>query len=296
MNAKNYWLGALAMCTTIAHGQCTNYYEAVVSGCSLLCIDESFPGTYVDADSIRRITRESERLINVSVVAVKEDASAKLKEYELSIAGNSLFVVLSDGIIRSLSRDGVRIEMPRMDLRGNPDWRKLSGKFHAQTLRRISFTNFLGLDENANATQFFVIGRNVASQTFEYVCGKSRLFRQVEYCTNGDIMRIYECVGGNGVDALRFGNDTGRRSAGWNLSFSATFHVGTGMLKSFICKEYSVKFSHHGGIESLVEFDSVSRKAVRERKWDERGALTCDRDLIVNPYPPFNPENAVIRK
>lgn len=296
MNAKNYWLGVLVMCSTIAHGQCTNYYEAVVNGCSLLRIDDSFDRAYVDADTIREITRGSERLMNVCVIAKKEDASSKRDEYELSIDGNLIVAVLTNGIVKSLSRDGARIEMPEMNLRGNPDWRKLSGKFLAEALRHISFIKFLGLDGNANATQFSVIGRNVAPQTFEYVCGKSGLFRQVEYHTNGDIMRIHECVSRNGVDALRFGNDTGRRSAGWDLSFSATFHVGTGMLKSFICKEYSVKFSHHGGIESLVEFDSVSRKAVRERKWDERGALTCDRDLIVNPYPPFNPENAVIRK
>lgn len=183
------------------------YIEAVVNGCSLLRIDDSFDRAYVDADTIRVITRGSERLMNVCVIAKKEDASSKQDEYELSIDGNQIVAVLTNGIVKSLSRDGARIEMPEKNLLGNPDWRKLSGKFLAEALRHISFIKFLGLDGNANATQFSVIGRNVAPQTFEYVCGKSGLFRQVEYHTNGDIMRIYECVSRNGVDALRFGNE-----------------------------------------------------------------------------------------
>ena len=66
------------------------YIEAVVNGCSLLRIDDSFDRAYVDADTIRVITRGSERLMNVCVIAKKEDASSKQDEYELSIDGNQI--------------------------------------------------------------------------------------------------------------------------------------------------------------------------------------------------------------
>jgi|LFRM01.1.fsa_nt_gb hypothetical protein len=298
MKRKSLGIGMLAMCVTIVYGQQTRYYEAVICGDALLHVEASFPENHIDEVTRKKIVDESERQINVSITTSTKDAASGRKQYDLVIDGKVFSVTLTNGIVATLSRDGtdMGIATPALDLRGKTDWIALSRHYHDEALKRLPFTRFLGLEGLANGGELSVLGRNVAPQTFEFVCGKSKRYRQIQHHAHGGIMRLYESVNDQYDAETGFVENFGSRAAGWRRVFSATLYEETGSLKFFSCNEFSAKFTKNGGLDSLTVFDSVTHKGIRERKWDAKGSLIHDRDLIQDPYPPFNTTNMVIRK
>ena len=292
-------VGVLSVSAVVACGRHEARFDVVVSADSAFSLTSSFPESHVDDATRSRAIAMSERQFNVVVNASSYDADSGREYYELDVDGKSLSVVLEGGTVTRLLHDEENVggSMPKLNLCGNSEWVALSQVYNSKAVKLLSFVEFLGLSHPVARKNILVVGRNVAPQTFAFLCGKSKRFRQIEYNASGHVRRIYESRSDQNDDSMKFSSgNVGSGSEGWKTVFSATMHEDTGFIKSFVCNEFSARYNRSGGLVALTLFDPITHRGVRERKWNAFGTLAFDRDLLKNPYPSLDITNAVIRK
>ena len=287
------WTQVLMMCAAMAYGKQAPYYNEVVSGDGLLGVEETIPRFHVDDATRRKIIKESERIICISVMTSEKGGASGYESYEFMIDGTPLALALTNGIVVGMSRNGkdVGIKLPELTLRGKADWVDLSTYYHAEAWKLLPFTHFLGIGESMGTNEVSVIGRNVAGQTFRFVCGASGRARLIHHDRAG-IRRIHETENEKYDAFMGFPDDVDRGGTGWGWVFSADFDKETGCLSKFSRGGFAATFFPTGGLRTLYIADPETHEGLSERKWNEKGELIHERDLKKDPYPDFDLKDA----
>jgi|LFRM01.1.fsa_nt_gb hypothetical protein len=253
------WIGVLVMCAAMAYGKQDPYYLAVASADGLL------------------LARTGE-VVRVTLTASVQGQGG-MQRHDFEINGTPLSVILTNGIIVGMVRDGkdLGIQPPELELDGNKEWVALSKHYHEEALRLLSFTALLGLGDSSEARRISLVGETMAGCYSRVFCELSRKNRLLECNPNGTLSLVSESV-------------TGRAGVG----FSAAFNAEAGYLTRLgtTIQTFSSDFSPNGGLRRLLLADTETKEDLTLREWDEKGNLVTDRDLQKDPLPdPF--ENGI---
>lgn len=247
------WIGVLVMCAAMAYGKQDPYYLAVASADGLL------------------LARTGE-VVRVTLTASVQGQGG-MQRHDFEINGTPLSVILTNGIIVGMVRDGkdLGIQPPELELDGNKEWVALSKHYHEEALRLLSFVAFLDVDELTEVWETSVVGVYVSENECRIVCERSGRTRRFCSLFSAELTSI--------TDAL---NDA--RGTAFHVSFGKDME----WLAEVTGRGFFAKFFPHGGLKSLYQSAPETHEGLSERKWNEKGELIHERDLKKDPYPDFD--------
>ena len=293
------WIGVFAMYATMACGGQNAFYTLIISGDGLLDLDDSIKYHPVSG-SYKKLSEESKKTFCVSVLSSGQGKAPGQQRYDLRIDGTALSVALTNGIVVAMSRDGKDIDMrpSKFELSGDADWVALSLRYHAEAVKLLPFTHFLGVGEQVETNKISVIAQHVLPSVSRFVCGASGKMRTVDYYDDSTrIKRIIERQGKAPVPFVAF-DDVEKLAAEWSVALITEFDKDCGCLTFISCNKggFSADFFLNGGLKTLRIFDLETHEGISERKWNEKGELIHERDLKKDPYPDFDLKDARMLK
>lgn len=236
------------MCAFMVYGKQDPYYVAIS-----------------DADGLL-LAKSGETVSVVMTVSSAQDKGGLLR-HDFVIKGTLLSVIITNGIITNMVRDGkdLGIKPPELMLDGNKEWIKLSSYYYEEALRLLSFTSFFGV-ESTESREFSVVGMETTETQFKLFCETSARERLFGPSHRKGLTFINESM----IDESFFG---------CHVKFNKEF------LSSISGDGFTADFFPNGGLKSLHLVDTKGMKELTLKEWDEKGNLIVVRDLQKNPIP-----------
>lgn len=189
------------------------------------------------------------------------------------IGNDKIKIASQDGLIvgMSLSGQSFDLKIPKLALKGDAEWVRLSEFFQREAIRQMSFPRFFFLSSSAPRRDCVLQTKKVTENIVEAVDSTTGWHRILVFSPNDTISHVYD---------VRYEGDEPC------FAGSMTFGLGGRFCSSYSDQNLIASFYSNGGLKKLRVLNTKSKYGIsyRSMEWNAQGKLIKDLDLTNQPH------------
>lgn len=206
--------------------------------------------------------------VSISESETNEDG---LVSQKFRFGNDKIKIASQDGLIvgMNLSDRLFNLKIPKLALKGDAEWVRLSEFFQLEALRLMSFPRFFFLSSSAPRRDCVLRTKKVTENIIEAVDSTTGWHRILVFSPNGTISHVHD---------VRYEGDEPC------FAGSMTFGLGGRFCSSYSDQNFIASFYANGGLKKLRVLNEKYGISHRSMEWNAQGKLIKNLDLSNQPH------------